>query len=227
MQWAYLGVVPYGQALDLQHQLVEAHKRGAGEDTFLLLQHPPVLTLGRRAQETNIIASPEFLAKQGIEVFKVERGGDVTYHGPGQLVGYPLLDLKHFQLDVGWYVRSLADVLVRTLRDFGVAGVYRAEQPGVWIGDEKIAAIGAHITRHEGSWITSHGFAFNVNPNMQHWQLIIPCGIADKGVASLANLLKRDISVEEVMPHVVRHFGDVFGVEMREVVVAQLGAPSP
>jgi lipoyl(octanoyl) transferase len=204
--------VPYGQALALQHGIVQERKQGAGDDVLLLLQHPPVLTLGRRAQESNIVASPEFLAKQGIEVFKVERGGDVTYHGPGQLVGYPILDLTHYRRDVSWYVGALAEVFVRVLADFGIAGVYRQDLPGVWIGDEKILAIGARIE----SWITYHGFAFNVNPNMQHWQIIVPCGIPDKGVASLARTLQRDVSVEEIVPLVVKYFGEVFHVSMHE-----------
>ncbi len=210
MLWSYLGLVPYAQALDLQHQLVEQRKRGEAEDTLLLLQHPPVFTLGRRAQERNIIASPEFLAAHGIEVFKVERGGDVTYHGPGQLVGYPIVDLNNFKKDVSWYVSALADVFVHLLAELGIASAYRPDLPGVWVGDEKILAIGARIER----WITYHGFAFNVNPNMQHWQLIVPCGIADKGVASLAHSLARTVCVEEIVPLVVKHFGAVFGVEM-------------
>ena len=217
MQWSYLGSVPYAQALDLQHALVARRKAGEGEDILLLLQHPPVVTLGRRAQERNVIASPDFLARQGIEVFKVERGGDVTYHGPGQLVGYPIIDLSHFRKDVSWYVAALGDVFVRLLAEFGVAGEYRHDLPGVWIGDEKILAIGARIE----NWITYHGFAFNVNPNMQHWQLIVPCGIPDKGVASLAAVLRRDISVEEIVPLVVRHFGEVFGAPMEQVRDAQ------
>ena len=187
-------------------------KRGESDDVLLLLQHPPVLTLGRRAQSSNIIASPEFLAKQGIEVFNVERGGDVTYHGPGQLVGYPILDLNHFKKDVSWYVSALAEVFVRLLADFGLSSQYRSDLPGVWIGEEKILAIGARIE----NWITYHGFAFNVSPDMQHWQLIVPCGIPDKGVTSLARALGREISVEAILPQVVQHFGDVFGVEMEQ-----------
>jgi lipoyl(octanoyl) transferase len=210
MNWIDVGLMPYGQALALQHQLVEEHKAGTGSDTVLLLEHPPVLTLGRRANESNILASPETLREQGIEVFRVERGGDVTYHGPGQLVGYPILDLRHFRCDVSWYVESLSDVLIRTLRDYGVQGRYSQEFPGVWVGDAKVVAIGARIS----TWITSHGFAFNVNPNMQHWELIVPCGIHDKAVTSLAQLTGKPVSVSEVLPHLVRHFGEVFETEM-------------
>lgn len=212
MNWVDLGLVGYAEALELQHRLVARQKAGAGDDVLLLLQHPAVLTLGRRADESNVLASREELAREGIELFKVERGGDVTYHGPGQLVGYPILDLRHFQKDVSWFVAALADVLVRTLAEYGVRGEYHHAQPGVWVGEEKIVAIGMRIE----SWITYHGFAFNVDPNMRHWQLIVPCGIADKGVTSLSALLGRPVPVSEVAPKVARHFGEVFGVEMCE-----------
>ena len=210
MNWIDLGLVPYGQALELQHRMVDELKAGSGSDTLLLLEHPPVLTLGRRADEQNILASPETLRDEGIEVFKVERGGDVTYHGPGQLVGYPILDLRHFRRDVSWYVESLANVLIRTLAEYDVAGVYRREYPGVWIGDAKVVAIGARIS----GWITSHGFALNVNPNMRHWDLIIPCGIHDKAVTSLSELVGKPTTVADVLPRLVRHFGEVFETDM-------------
>ncbi|MBI1800738.1 MAG: lipoyl(octanoyl) transferase LipB, partial [Chloroflexi bacterium] len=205
-----LGVMPYAQALDLQRRLCAERKRGEGEDTLLLLEHPPVITLGRRAQSSNILASPELLARHDIEVFQVERGGDVTYHGPGQLVGYPILDLRNFRQDVRWYISSLAEVLVRTLEGFGVSGAYRADLPGVWVGDEKVVAIGARIE----NWVTYHGFAFNVCTDMAHWEMIVPCGIPDKGVGTLSRLLGRRVPVGEVIPAVAQHFGDVFGVPM-------------
>ena len=223
MNWINLGLVPYGQALELQHRMVDALKAGSGSDTLLLLEHPPVLTLGRRANEQNILATPETLRGEGIEVFKVERGGDVTYHGPGQLVGYPILDLRHFRRDVSWYVESLANVLIRTLDEYGVAGVYRREYPGVWIGDAKVVAIGARIS----SWITSHGFAFNVDPNMRHWELIIPCGIYDKAVTSLSELTGKPVSVADVLPRLVRHFGDVFQTDMTPASFEMAVPPKP
>jgi lipoate-protein ligase B len=212
MDWSYLGIVPYTQALALQHRLVEQHKHGNGEGTLLLLQHPPVITLGRRADERNILASPEALAAEQIEVHRVERGGDVTYHGPGQLVGYPILNLRHFKLDVTWYVEALAEVMVRTLADFGVRGVYDRHHVGVWVNDEKIVALGMSFK----SWISFHGFAFNVAPNMRHWELIVPCGIHDKGVTALAQQLRREVDVMEVVPLVVKHFGEVLGVAMEK-----------
>jgi len=212
MNWVNMGLVGYGRALELQHRLVAGQKIGTEDDVLLLLQHPAVLTLGRRADAGNIIASPAELAREGIEVFNVERGGDVTYHGPGQLVGYPILNLRHFKKDVSWFVCAMAEVLVRTLADYGLKSEYRRTQPGVWLGDDKIVAIGVRIE----SWITYHGFAFNINPNMRHWQLIVPCGIADKGVTSLSVALGQSVDVSTVMPQVARHFGDVFGVEMRQ-----------
>jgi lipoate-protein ligase B len=212
MNWTYLGVVPYTQALTLQHQLVEQHKQGDGVDTLLLLQHPPVITLGRRADERNILASSETLASEGIEVHRVERGGDVTYHGLGQLVGYPILNLRHFKLDVTWYVESLAEVMVRTLADFGVRGTYQRDLVGVWVGDEKIVALGMSFK----SWISFHGFALNIATPMRHWELIVPCGIHAKGMTSLAKLLGRDVAVMEAVPLVVKHFGEVFGVELEQ-----------
>lgn len=210
MDWVDVGILGYAEALDLQHRLVAAHKAGKADDVLLLLQHPAVLTLGRRADAANIIASPEQLAREGIEIFNVERGGNVTYHGPGQLVGYPILDLRHFKKDVSWFVAAMAEALVRTLADFGVQSEYRRAQPGVWVGDEKIVAIGVRIE----SWITYHGFAFNVNPDMRHWELIVPCGIADKGVTSLSKLLGRSVDVNALLPIVARHFGEAFGVDM-------------
>jgi len=220
MKWVDMGIVGYGRALELQHRLVAGQTAGAADDVLLLLQHPAVLTLGRRADAGNIIASQAELAQEGIEVFNVERGGDVTYHGPGQLVGYPILNLRHFKMDVSWFVCALAEVLVRTLAGYGVKGEYRREQPGVWVGDDKIVAIGVRIE----SWVTYHGFAFNVNPNMRHWELIVPCGITDKGVTSLAILLGHPVDVNDVVPQVARHFGDVFGVEMHQRKTEELSA---
>lgn len=223
-----LGRVPYAAALALQHRIVDAHKRGAGSDTLLLLEHPPVFTLGRSARPEHILASPEFLSQVGIEVHRVERGGDVTYHGPGQLVGYPILDLRRYRMDVGWYVRSLEEVLIRTLAGYGLAGHRAGLDPsgrrdprlvGVWIEnptsdptgrrvrpEAKLAQIGARI---EG-WITYHGFALNVAPNMEHFRFIVPCGIPDKPVTSLELALGRPIPMDEVRARVASAFSEVF-----------------
>lgn len=217
-----LATVPYADALALQHRIVEARKHGALHDTLLLLEHPPVFTLGRNANDSNIIASPDFLKQNGIDVFKVERGGDVTYHGPGQLVGYPILDLHNYRLDVGWFVRSLEEMLLRVLADFGIAGKRLAKLVGAWLdtpnGETKIAQIGARIEQ----WITYHGFALNVDPNMAHFEYIVPCGIADKTVTSMARVLKRSIDMPAVRARVAARFGEVFGAEMLEISIEQL-----
>jgi lipoate-protein ligase B len=212
-----LETIPYAEALALQHRIVEARKRGALNDTLLLLEHPPVLTLGRNATEANIIAPPEFLEQQGIQVFRVERGGEVTYHGPGQLVGYPILDLHNYRLDVGWFVRSLEEMLLRVMRDFGIAGKRIDKLVGAWVdtptGEAKVAQIGARIEQ----WITYHGFALNVDPNMAHFDFIVPCGIADKAVTSLRRVLNRPIEMRTVRERVAARFGEVFGAEMIEL----------
>lgn len=230
-----LGIVPYAEALALQHQLVDARKAGQGNDALLLLEHPPVFTLGRNATETHILAAPEFLDEIGIEVHRVERGGDVTYHGPGQLVGYPILDLHNYRMDVGWYVRSLEDVLIATLNSYGLearragmdaTGKRDPKLVGVWIDnpsddpldrqihpEAKIAQIGARIE----SWITYHGFALNVDPNMEHFQLIVPCGITDKPVTSLAHALHRPVSMRDVRERVVCAFEKVFATTPLEI----------
>lgn len=212
-----LGTVPYADALALQHRIVAARKRGALHDTLLLLEHPPVFTLGRNANAANILAAPEFLKQLDITVFRVERGGDVTYHGPGQLVGYPILDLHNFRLDVGWFVRSLEELLVRALDDFHIRGKRIDKLVGVWLdtptGEAKIVQIGARIEQ----WITYHGFALNVAPNLAHFDLIVPCGISDKQVTAMARVLGQAMDPRAVRERVAARFGEVFGAEMIEV----------
>jgi lipoate-protein ligase B len=209
-----LDVVPYADALVLQHRIVEARKRGALNDVLLLLEHPPVFTLGRNARESNILASRETLQRNGIDVFRVERGGDVTYHGPGQLVGYPILNLHQFRLDVGWFVRSLEETLIRTLADFGLRGKRIEKLVGVWLdtptGDAKLVQIGARIEQ----WITYHGFALNVDPNLAHFDLIVPCGISDKAVTSLVRVLNQPIEMRAVRERVAARFAETFDVEL-------------
>ena len=209
-----LDVVPYADALVLQHRIVEARKRGALNDVLLLLEHPPVFTLGRNARESNILASRETLQRNGIDVFRVERGGDVTYHGPGQLVGYPILNLHQFRLDVGWFVRSLEETLIRTLADFGLRGKRIEKLVGVWLdtptGDAKLVQIGALIEQ----WITYHGFALNVDPNLAHFDLIVPCGISDKAVTSLVRVLNQPIEMRAVRERVAARFAETFDVEL-------------
>jgi lipoyl(octanoyl) transferase len=181
-----LGRVGYADALALQRRLVEERRHDRIPDTLLLVEHPPVLTLGVRGDggRSHILAPAERLAALGIEVFEAGRGGDVTYHGPGQIVGYPILDLKPDRQDVHRYVRDLEEVLIRTAGDFGIAGSRVKGLTGVWVGDRKLAAIGVRISR----WVTSHGFALNHATDLDHFGLIVPCGITDRGVTSMAEL---------------------------------------
>jgi lipoic acid synthetase len=213
-----LGLEPYNQALDLQHRLVAARREGRIEDVFILLEHPPVITLGRRGDESNIVASRELLARLGIEVHRVERGGDVTYHGPGQLLGYPILDLRGYRQDVGWYMHSLEEVLIRALADFGIEAGRLEGRIGVWIGDKNIAALGARIEE----WITYHGFALNVSPDLSHFDLIIPCGYKGIGVTSMEEVLGEAPEMREVRKSVAQRFGEVFGVEIRQAALEEL-----
>jgi len=207
-----LGLVPYAEALALQRALVEDRRAARVGDLLLLVEHPPVLTLGVRGDggRSHVLVTDEALAARGIDVHETGRGGDITYHGPGQIVGYPILDLKPDRQDVHRYVRDLEDVLIRVAADYGLAGERVAGLTGVWVGREKLAAIGVRISR----WITSHGFAFNVSTDLAGFDLIVPCGIADRGVTSLA-ALGRSADRKEVEDRIVAHFCDVFGCELR------------
>ena len=202
-----LGIVPYAEALALQKTLVEERRAGRVPDLLLLLQHPPVITFGvRRDSRAHVKASDQQLALHGIEVHEAGRGGDVTYHGPGQIVGYPILDLRPDRCDVHRYVRDLEEVMIRVCADYGVAAHRVEGMSGAWVDVEKIGAIGVRISR----WITSHGFAFNVNTRLEDFQLIVPCGIADRGVTSLRKLLGTELSMEEVEDRIIRRFAEVF-----------------
>ena len=208
LQIRRLGVVPYAEALDLQKRLVEERRAGSIPDQLLLLQHPPVITLGVKARNdrSHVLATPADLEEEGVEIFETGRGGDVTYHGPGQLVGYPILDLRPDRCDVHKYVRDLEEALIRTAAAFGVATDRIQGLTGVWAGKHKLAAIGVRISR----WITSHGFAFNIGTNLSHFDLIVPCGIADKGVTSLEVLLGRAVAIDEVEEAAIASFAAVF-----------------
>jgi lipoyl(octanoyl) transferase len=203
-----LGVVKYGEALELQKQLVEDRKAGRISDQLLLLQHPPVITLGVRSRDDrpHVLAPQEALEREGVELFETGRGGDVTFHGPGQLVGYPILDLNPDRRDVHRYVRDLEEALIRTVASFGVSAGRQTGLTGVWVGDHKLAAIGVRIAR----WITSHGFALNVATNLEGFRLIVPCGLSDKGVTSLSKLIQKDIPLPDVENAVIAAMADVF-----------------
>ena len=203
-----LGTIGYADALAMQRELVEERRADRVPDLLLLLQHPAVITVGVRGDggRSHVVASAERLHELGITVEETGRGGDVTYHGPGQIVGYPILDLKPDRCDVHRYVRDIEDVMIRVCADYGLAADRIKGLTGTWIGAEKIGAIGIRISR----WITSHGFAFNVSTNLQHFQLIVPCGISDRGVTSLEHATDRHVSIEEVEDKFVHHFAEVF-----------------
>ena len=207
-----LGTIGYQAALDLQAQLVERRKQGLIPDQLLLLEHPPVITLGvrTRSDRSHVLESEAALAAKGVGLFETGRGGDVTYHGPGQLVGYPIVDLKPDRCDVHRYVRDLEEVLIRAVDAFGVRAGRIEGLTGIWVGDQKLAAIGVRISR----WVTSHGFALNVNTDLSHFGLIVPCGITDKGVTSLERLLGHALPMDEVAETVARQFAALFSAEL-------------
>ncbi|MFU8840847.1 MAG: lipoyl(octanoyl) transferase LipB [Nitriliruptoraceae bacterium] len=218
-----LGRVPYREAWDLQRGLVAARQADHVRDTLLLLEHPPVYTLGRRADHANLLLDPPALAERGIEVVEVDRGGDITYHGPGQLVGYPVLRLAGTR-DVVDYVRALEEVLLRTLAALGVEARRMDGLTGVWVGEEKIAAIGVRVA---SGGVTSHGFALNVDPALEDFTGIVPCGIRDRGVCSLASL-GVDASMDTVGDQVVTAVGEVLAatlVHRAAAVVLPAAAP--
>ena len=206
-----LGRVDYADALALQRALVEDRRAGRIDDTLLLVEHPHVLTLGVRGDggRSHILATDALLASRGIEVHETGRGGDITYHGPGQIVGYPIIDLNPNRRDVHRYVRDLETVLIRTASDYGITAGRVQGLTGVWVGDDKLAAVGVRIAR----WITSHGFALNVTTDLDYFALIVPCGIADRGITSLSRLLGRSPDTAEVESRVIEHFANVFDVK--------------
>ncbi len=216
VQWHRLGRVEYRDGLELQRQFQEARRANEVPDTLLLLEHPPVLTLGRGARDDNILTPKAQLDALGVEVFETDRGGDVTYHGPGQIVGYPLLHLGPGRQDVRKYVRAIEELMIRTVADFGIVATRLEPWPGVWVsqsrrgGPRKIAALGVHLSR----WYTKHGFALNVRTDLSHFELIVPCGIREAGVTSMSEELQREVSVAEVEERIVHHFREVFECEV-------------
>jgi len=227
-----LGLIAYQPASDLQRRLVAARKCGAVPDVLLLCEHPHVITLGRNGQQEHLLASAQLLRQMGVEFHASDRGGDITYHGPGQVIGYPILNLAAIRRDVAWYVRQLEEAMIRATAEFGIVAGRKAGMTGVWVDDvastasgaetdaaahyagaEKLAAIGVHLSR----WVTSHGFAYNISTDLRYFDLIVPCGIADKRATSLEQLLGRAVRREEVTPRIVAHLGDVFEREMRIV----------
>jgi len=205
-----LGRVDYAEAHVLQERLQRARTRGAVGDTLLLLEHPPVITLGRGAKEANILMPRELLEARGFTVHEIGRGGDVTYHGPGQIVGYPILDLSPDRKDVRRYVKDLEELMIRLAGSYGLSAGRVDKLNGTWIGDAKIGAVGVRISR----WVTMHGFAFNVSTDLSHFGVIVPCGIVGKAVTSLERELGREVPIDEALDHLEAHAADVFDAEL-------------
>src|SRR5215470_8720062 len=221
-----LDILTWDAALAIQQRLVAARKAGAIGDVLLFCEHPHVITLGRNASQKNLLASEHVLRQKGVELRETNRGGDITYHGPGQIVGYPILNLDHIRRDVHWYVRTLEETMIRASADFGVAAYRIPGKTGIWvqppgnIPEEKLAAIGVHISR----WVTSHGFAYNVSTDLRYFDLIIPCGIADRKATSLEKILSRAVLMTDVKARLTRHFGEVFEFRMQPVTQNELFA---
>ena len=211
-----LGVVPYAEGLELQARLVERRRAGEIPDQLLLLEHPAVITLGVKTKHdrSHVLASPEALEARGVQLFETGRGGDVTYHGPGQLVGYPILDLRPDRCDVHRYVRDLEEALIRAVASFGVTAARVDGLTGVWVGNDKLAAIGVRIAR----WITSHGFALNVATDLANFGLIVPCGLVNRGVTSMDELVGAAVPMSAVENAVTTAFGQVFDRAISDLV---------
>jgi lipoyl(octanoyl) transferase len=211
-----LGLIGYAEAHALQKRVVAARKAGTIEDVLLLCEHPHVITLGRNGKRENLLASEPVLRQKGVEFHTSDRGGDITYHGPGQIVGYPILNLGAIRRDVVWYVRMLEEAMIRATAEFGVAAERVAGKTGIWVragnSEEKLAAIGVHISR----WVTSHGFAYNVATDLRYFDLIVPCGIAACKTTSLEKLLGRNVEKKEVASRIANHLGKLFELEMKE-----------
>ena len=211
-----LGVMPYATALDLQRELARSRIAGTiAEDVLLLVEHPPVVTLGRSAKEQHLLASPELLRARGVERFEVERGGDVTFHGPGQLVGYPIIDLKRHRRDLHWYLRQVEEALIVALADFGIVGERNVGHTGVWTQGRKIASIGVHAR----DWVTWHGFALNVTTDLSYFDLMVPCGIQSVTMTSISREMEDSsaLAMKQVEASVVEAFGSVFELTPRDV----------
>jgi lipoyl(octanoyl) transferase len=209
-----LGLIAYRPALELQRRLVDARKAGAIPDVLLLCEHPHVITLGRNGKREHLRASGRLLAQMNAEFQPTDRGGDITYHGPGQIVGYPILDLTEHRRDVRWYVAHLEEIMIRTSAEFGVAAKRIEGKHGIWVGTpsgkEKLGALGVRLS----CWVTSHGFAYNVSTDLRYFDLIVPCGIVGSRATSLERVLGRSVRTEDVRPGIAAQFGDVFGREM-------------
>jgi lipoic acid synthetase len=201
-----LGLMEYQEAYKLQRALQRQRVEGKISDVLLLLEHPPTITIGKSGTLDNILVSGDKLSQQGISLFFIDRGGDVTYHGPGQLVGYPIVDLKQREKDLHCYIKNLEEVILRTLKDFSINGDRDERHPGVWINEEEIAAIGLSVRK----WVSMHGFALNINTDLEHFSFINPCGFSNRRATSMSKILGRDVPMEEVTKSLISHFYNVF-----------------
>jgi lipoyl(octanoyl) transferase len=208
--WSWLGRIEYADGLALQAALAEERKSGRGSDRLLLLEHPHVYTLGRQSKVADLLWDEAERARRGVSIHAIDRGGEITYHGPGQLVGYPIIDLSAYGRDLHAYVRRLEETLIAALRGWGIAAERAPGYPGVWVGNDKIAAIGVHVSR----WVTTHGFALNVDTDLAYFEGIVPCGLADRGVTSVRALCGRAPALAEAAADVAARFGEVFGAAM-------------
>jgi lipoyl(octanoyl) transferase len=216
-----LGLIGYAEGYALQRRVVAARKAEAIEDVLLLCEHPHVITQGRNGKREHLLVSESVLRQKGVGYYETTRGGDITYHGPGQIVGYPILNLGAIRRDVVWYVRTLEEAMIRATAEFGISAERVARKTGIWVAgdtEEKLAAIGVHISR----WVTSHGFAYNVSTDLRNFDLIVPCGIADRKATSLEKLLGRNVGEKEVAARIARHLGELLGLEMKEASKREL-----
>ena len=239
-----VGRIAYGPAFDLQREIVTARKSGAVPDILLFCEHPHVITLGRNGQRENLLANANVLKQMNVEFYETDRGGDITYHGPGQIVGYPILDLAQHKRDVRWYVEQLEEVMIRTAADYGLAARRILCRHGIWIdapsehasagaaqpsetksspalgNEEKLAALGVHLSR----WVTSHGFAFNVSTDLRYFDLVVPCGIKGKRATSLERALGHAVSIDEARNRLAHHFAEIFQADALSVPLSDLRA---
>ena len=209
LKYCDLGLISYKEAWDIQYEIFNLRIKNEIDDVLLLLEHPHTYTLGKTADKNNLISSEETLNQKEISVFEIDRGGDITYHGPGQIVGYPIIDLSDWQKDTHKYLRALEEVIIKTMNHFGLEGSRKDGLTGVWINDRKIAAIGIKVSR----WVTMHGFAFNVNTDLSFFNGIIPCGIKDKEVTSLKNELGETVNLDEVKSKLLNEFKNIFNYD--------------
>jgi lipoyl(octanoyl) transferase len=209
LTYCNIGLIDYKEAWDLQKSIFDLRYNKKVSDFILLLEHPHTYTLGKVADKHNLVGSDEYLSKNHISVYDIDRGGDITYHGPGQIVGYPIISLTEWQQDTHKYLRELEEVIIKVCAEYGITGGREPKYTGVWIEDRKIAAIGIKVSR----WITMHGFAFNVNTDLSLFNGIIPCGITDKAVTSLKKELNREINTDEVKDKLIKSFSDVYDYE--------------